>query len=154
MAIRLEFHNNVYRVDDVIKKYPGGYKAFKEHWRLCIRLWYDGVLIRFGDMCWPCGGELGPDIPECVIDAGFDFETPPDWHTDGRIIWTDRMPDEPMLIEDGSYYQGGFFYKTHDAWAIANMRLVEYNNPKTFYYFEGKGLIEAGWYNDERKRSL
>ena len=97
MAIRLEFHNNVYRVDDVNKKYPGGYKAFKEHWRLCIRLWYDGVLIRFGDMCWPCGGELGPDIPECVIDAGFAFETPPDWHTDGRIIWTNWNRSPPTM---------------------------------------------------------
>ena len=56
-------------------------------------------------MSWPCGGELGPDIPECVIAAGVDFEMPPDWHTDGRMIWTDRIPDEPLLIEDGSYYQ-------------------------------------------------
>lgn len=34
------------------------------------------------------------------------------------------------------------------------MRLVEYNNPKTFHYFESKGLIWSGWYNDERIENL
>ena len=120
MAIRIEFYNNIYRVDDVNKKYPGGYKAFKKKYHLSIRLWYDGVLIRFGDMCRPCGGELGPDISEWPIAAGLGSEMPPDWHSDGRIIWTSRMPDEPLLTEDGVYYQGGLFYKTHDAWTIAN----------------------------------
>lgn len=148
MAIRIEFYNNIYRVDDVNKKYPGGYKAFKKKYHLSIRLWYDGVLIRFGDMSSPCGGELGPDISEWPIVAGLGSEMPPDWCSDGRIIWTNRMPDEPLLTEDGVYYQGGFFYKTHDAWAIANMRLVEYNKPGTFHYFESIGLIEAGWYNE------
>ena len=33
-----------------------------KHHLLSIRLWYDGVLNRFGDISWPCGGELGPDI--------------------------------------------------------------------------------------------
>lgn len=62
MAIRIEFYNNIYRVDDVNKKYRGGYKALKKKYHLSIRLWYDGVLIRFGDMCRPCAGELGSGL--------------------------------------------------------------------------------------------
>lgn len=152
MAIRIEFFNNIYNVKNVEARYPGGYEGFKKDFPLSIRVWYDGCLIRFGDMAFPCGGELGNDFLDCIVNAGPYTENieellPEKYYLSGHLMWTEKMPEEPIPCDNGEYYQGGFMYKTHDVWAKANLQLVRNNNVKPFRYFEYKGLITNGWYN-------
>ena len=146
MAIRIEFYNNIVSVADVEERYPGGYETFKKDFPLCIGTWYDGNLIRFGSMAY-IGGELGDNFDDFIIAAGFPPEELPEgWHLDGTLMWTNKMPEEPLLMENGEYFQGGFTFKTYDIWKKVNFQLAERENPKPFRYFEYKNLISRGWY--------